>query len=149
MLKQKLLCEDSTNTPKFLKNSTAILAGIGESTAISIIDKISLCPNSFLILGIHSENFQLRQNLIDRGFGLVHEKIIKDKNKLYELMLVSPSAKARIDPVGNSQWSAKNPASLELLQKRINYLSLKLSHEKDVKYEDFLKRLKLISQNLT
>ena len=143
------LCEDSSQTQKTIKNSTLILAGIGEDTAISILEQIDLCPKCHLILGVHSENFELREYLKNKGFGLIAEKVIKDKGKLYELIKVSKCSKTPLNTVGSEQWSCDNPASIELLNKRIRYLEIKLSHQKNVKYEDYLKNLKLRSENLT
>lgn len=143
------LCEDATKNQRNLKNSTAIIAGVGESTAISIVDKIVFDSQSSLILAVHSENFHLRKQLIKRGLKLVKEEVVEDKGKYYELIKVSMTAPKEIGPIGDEMWSAHNPASLGLLNKRIGYLEKKLSHEKDEEYEDFLKRLKLKLENLT
>ena len=138
----KTWCQDASQKEIFIKNSNFVVAGIGENTAISILEKINLCNDSEIILSIHSDNFLLREYLIERGLKTTYETVFEDNKKLYELIKVSKSKGAPTTKVGSAMWSPENQASKRLLLNRISHLETKLSHRNDKNLKFVLNSLK-------
>lgn len=124
-------CEDATKIQRNFSNSTIILAGIGEKTALNILERWTMDSSSSLILSIHSDNYELRKRLRDMSFGILREEIVQEKGKYYELMKISLGHGEEITEVGASMWSSENPASIEYLEQKINYLKIRLRHQND------------------
>ncbi len=136
------ICKDARNFQLSLKNSNFVIAGIGENTAISILEQINLCQNSEIILSIHSDNFLLREYLIQRGLKTTYEVALKDNKKFYELIKVSKSKGVPTTKVGNMLWEPKNPASKSLLLNRIEHLETKVRYRNNKKDKIILNSLK-------
>ncbi|MEX0798238.1 MAG: tRNA (adenine(22)-N(1))-methyltransferase TrmK, partial [Bacteriovoracaceae bacterium] len=134
------LLQDAAKTPQKICSANIVLAGIGENTAIKILEQLDLAPDCHLILAIHSDNYLLREYLIQRDFKTLHEFALKDKNKIYEILKLSLSQGEVTTKVGKMMWEKNNPTSFELLQQKISYLERKLRHEKDAKSEEYLKQ---------
>lgn len=146
--KIRVLCEDAAKNPRHFSNSTIIIAGIGESTGIKILDNYTFLDNCELILSIHSDNYDLRQYLIQRKFKVMSECIVKEKGKFYEIIKLSPSIGKEVSPVGEDMWSNENPESQELLSLKVAYLEKVLSHCKNEKTQEILVKLKSILRSL-
>lgn len=135
-------CKDARNNRLSLKNSNFVIAGIGENTAISILEQIDFCENSEIILSIHSDNFLLREYLIQRGLKTTYEVAIEDNNKFYELIKVSNSKGVVTTKVGSTLWDPKNPASKSLLLNRIEHIKTKVRYRNNRNDKIILNRLK-------
>lgn len=124
----KTFCEDAAKTKRNFSNANIVISGIGESTAIEILEQYTFDSECELILSIHSDNYELREYLAARGFKLLFEQILKDKGKYYELLRLSLNEGEVLTKVGDSMWSSSNPESIELLEKKISYLETRLRH---------------------
>lgn len=122
------LCADATQYSFKLSHSCLLIAGVGESTAIKILERIELCPSSTIVLAIHSTNYDLREYLIERGLRLMHEEILQDKDQYYELIKLSQSVGDFPALVGDKMW---NRESASYLQHKIKELEISLSYRKD------------------
>lgn len=144
----KVFCEDATQIKRTFFKSTIVVAGIGENTAIEILKQYEFMDDCELILSIHSDNYDLRAYLEERGFKVLNESIVEDKGKFYEVLKLSLEQGEMITDVGKSMWSPENPSSLKYLDRKISYLENKLSHQKDDKTKFILSTLTEIRDKL-
>lgn len=138
----KTYCEDATKIPRSFSNSIIVIAGVGETTAISIIKNYKVDDDCQFVLSIHSDNYELRKWLTDNAFKLYEERIIKDKAKFYEIMKIGRKGPKPLSLVGTEMWDKTNPVSLEYLETKISYLETALRYQNNDNYKDYLNRLR-------
>lgn len=102
-------CKDVA-TIKLKKGQTnlLIIAGIGGEKTIELLTEIfsnnKQCDFELLLCPVH-QNYNLREFLIQQGYGLRKEKIVKENNRFYELLNVSKSSHKALSLVGSEQWN--------------------------------------------
>lgn len=142
------ICEDASKIPKKVSNSNLVLAGIGENTAIEILEKYEVDQTCEIVLCIHSDNFLLRKFLIENGLKTVDESIFEDKGKLYELIKISKMNGEQTTIVGTKMWDKNNPAAKQLLTKRMFHLERRVSHGNDGLTKICLNKLRQIALSI-
>jgi tRNA (adenine22-N1)-methyltransferase len=148
----KTHCIDVSKLPlsEYKGSHLVIIAGIGGdlmNTFIkSIYNKHKDLTIDFLLCPVHHQ-FSLRQNLISLNFSLKHEVLIEEKQRFYEIILVSSSSKNEIkepqehlismpkihtpiNPVGDFIWQYN---SVEQAKTVKNYLNKTLKHYARIK----------------
>ena len=105
-------CDDVRNivVPK-INSQLFIIAGVGGDQTVDFINSLSISAADtmfdILICSIHGSYF-VRESLIDNGFSLIDEKIILDKNKIYEGIYASRNSGKTIANTGYSMWNWKD-----------------------------------------
>lgn len=66
--------------------NTAVIAGVGTTTVLNIVNT---CPQNIkkVIVSSNNEHYELRTKMQKLGFYLKEEKVIKENNKFYPIML--------------------------------------------------------------
>jgi len=111
-----------------------IIAGVGGDLMIQFIKSIqqqfSHVAIDFLLCPVHHQ-FNLRKQLIALNFSLQHEKLIEEKKRFYEIILVSstPNKNKKIHPVGEHIWQATTPEQAHTTK---HYLAKTLAHYKRI-----------------
>ena len=105
-----------------------IIAGVGGDKTRgfiqSIHEKSKHLKIDFLICSVHG-NYLVRELLIDLGFKLLDEVIIKENKRFYELIYVSFSGEREISKTGELMWDLEDAEHLEYLNKTINHFEKK------------------------
>ena len=105
-------CDDVRNivVPK-INSQLFIIAGVGGDQTVDFINSLSISAADtmfdILICSVHGSYF-VRESLIDNGFSLIDEKIILDKNKIYEGIYASRNSGKTIANTGYSMWNWKD-----------------------------------------
>ena len=105
-------CDDVRNivVPK-INSQLFIIAGVGGGQTVDFINSLSISAADtmfdILICSVHGSYF-VRESLIDNGFSLIDEKIILDKNKIYEGIYASKNSGKAIVNTGYSMWNWKD-----------------------------------------
>ena len=122
-------------------NQLFIIAGVGGDKTIefvkSIFSKTTTLQVDFLICSVHG-NYRVRELLIELGYGLVDEAIIKENKRFYELIYFSKNSPVEISKTGNSMWDFGNFEHLEYLNKTIQHFQKKAKAAPQ-KYTELLK----------
>ncbi len=104
------------------KKSTLLLAGIGGHTLTRILDGLSGEKNfSHFVLSPHNDHVHVRRFLAQKGFGLIEESVVQDKEHFYEVYVVSMAERAPIHPYGSKIW--QNPNNTSYLRYYVEKLS--------------------------
>ncbi|EGN75632.1 Putative SAM-dependent methyltransferase [Idiomarina sp. A28L] len=108
-----------------------IIAGIGgdltQQIITSILQNHSAIEIDFLICPVHHE-YSLRQQLIQMNCSLINETLVKENQRIYEILFVSTSKHAAskpIHPVGSLLWQAKCEDAIAIRQQ---YLKTRIQH---------------------
>ncbi len=124
-----------------------IIAGVGGDLMTDFINAIcKRHPNlelDFLLCPVH-HHFTLRQQLIQHQFNLLHEVLIEENQRFYEILLVTKTSgntlpTSPISPVGHQIWHCTNAAQTAIahryLQKTIaHYQRMQLRPNVDVQH---------------
>ena len=85
--KEILLIEsDGLETIKVPNDAIAVIAGMGTSTILSILDNPKVDLFSELIIQTNNDWAFFRKSMFKKGFQLIEEQTVCDKNKYYVLM---------------------------------------------------------------
>ncbi len=118
-------CMDVANLPIVSdKKNLIIIAGVGGDLLIELVRSIQLCnQNSELefILCPVLHHYKVRTELIDMGFGLVSETLIKENKRFYEIIHVSNQAAIPLTNIGSEMWDLSDVNHQEYLQKAISH----------------------------
>lgn len=125
-------CIDVTALPlqQFSGKHLVIIAGVGGDLMTELVRAIHTknpaCDIDFLLCPVHHQ-FTLRQQLIQLNFSLKTETLIVEKQRYYEILLVSSikNISSKIHPVGNLIWQSSTAEQTTLA---IGYLKQKLAH---------------------
>jgi len=126
-------CQDvaTLTIPKQTGKHLIIIAGIGGDLMADLIaainQKNSDVEIDYLLCPVHHQ-FTLRETLIDLGFALIEEQLVKENKRFYELLLVAnkpPLSSNTITPVGERIWTTTSP---EQKQIAADYLAKTISH---------------------
>ena len=84
--KISLVQSDGVEKVEVPEYAVAVIAGMGTSTILSILDNPKINLFSSFVIQTNNEWDILRKQMSKRGFRLVDEQIVFDKNKYYVLM---------------------------------------------------------------
>lgn len=111
------------NNPK-QDNHLIIIAGVGGELIIEcmreLLIKTAALNVEFILCPVH-HNYNLRQYLRLNNVGLISEQLIKENNRYYEILHLSPQVTTIVSDVGDSQWDLSDPSHQEYLQKTIDH----------------------------
>jgi tRNA (adenine22-N1)-methyltransferase len=130
-------CMDVTALPlqEFSGKHLVIIAGVGGDLMTelvkSIYQKNPTLDIDFLLCPVHHQ-FTLRQQLIELDFGLKAEVLIVEKQRFYEILLVSTikdirNKHASISTAGSLIWQSSTPEQSKIAT---DYLTKTLGHYK-------------------
>ena len=128
-------CIDVAKLPltKYQGKHLVIIAGVGGDLMINFIKAIyqqySELTIDFLLCPVHHQ-YALRTTLIDLNFSLLDEVLVEDKQRFYELLLVSSNRdetniRYKISAVGNKIWQTDSSEQQKIAD---NYLKKTLKH---------------------
>ncbi len=105
-----------------------IIAGVGGDKTTefiqSIYQKSKHLDIDFLICSVHG-NYRVRETLIELGFKLLNEAIIKENKRFYELIYVSRTSQREISKTGDLMWDWGEVDHSEYLDKTIRHFQKK------------------------
>ncbi len=107
-----------------------IIAGVGGDLVIQLLKAIQQSHSQrdvdYLLCPIHHQ-FAVRQTLIELGFGVLDEALVEEKQRYYEVMLVSLSNDNAgiLSSVGDKLWQVDTAEHAKLAK---TYLNKTLSH---------------------
>lgn len=115
----KTHCQDVANLPleQYEGKHLIIIAGVGGDLMIKLIEAIYQKHKNlnvdFLLCPVHHQ-FSLRSKLIELDFSLKDEVLVEDKQRFYEILLVSSASVAdnkeasKVSPVGDKIWQSNS-----------------------------------------
>jgi tRNA (adenine22-N1)-methyltransferase len=128
-----LRCDDVRNivVPK-INSQLFIIAGVGGGQTVDFINSLSLSATDtifdILICSVHGSYF-VRESLIDNGFSLIDEKIILDKNKIYEGIYASKNSGKAIVNTGYSMWNYRDQDHQRYLSRLVGHYAQRARNE--------------------
>ena len=129
-------CIDVAKLPltRYQGKHLVIIAGVGGDLMINFIralhQQYSGLMIDFLLCPVH-HHYALRTTLIDLNFSLLDEILVEDKQRFYEILLVSSAAplahdkRKKINVVGDKIWQASSCKQRAIID---NYLKKTLKH---------------------
>ena len=127
-------CSDVSHLPldKHEGKHLVIIAGVGGDEVINLVDKLHQRFPSFnidyLLCPVYHQ-YAVRQHLIRLGFGLLDERLVKERRQFYEILHITSQACSgeKISPVGKRIWQGQTEAHIEIASA---YLRRTLAHYK-------------------
>jgi len=131
-LSWKTHCIDVSDLPldKYQGKHLVIISGVGGDLSSTFINNIFHDHRGldvdFLLCPVN-RHYGLRETLINLNFSLIHESLIEDKKRFYEILLVSSDSHHSnpINPVGDDIWKSQTKQQADLVNR---YLNKTLSH---------------------
>lgn len=118
-------CMDVANLPLVKdKKNLIIIAGVGGDLLIELMRSIQTGNSDIeleFILCPVLHNYMVRCELIEMGFGLIFETLVKENKRFYEVLHVSNQALKSITPVGCEMWDLSDNDHQEYLNKTISH----------------------------
>jgi len=123
----KVHCIDVAELPLeiYEGKQLVIIAGVGGDLMTRFINDIHQNHTNlnvdFLLCPVNRQ-FTVRQKLIDLNFSLKHEILVEDKQRFYEVILVSSVSDKNksINPVGNDIWQSVTMKQADVVEKYLN-----------------------------
>ena len=119
----KTHCLDVAQLPvkEYQGKQLIIIAGVGGDLMVRMIDaiysnhKYKSLDLDFLLCPVNRQ-FALREKLIALDFSLQDEKLIEDKGRFYEILLLSstPNRQAKVSNVGEKIWQAEDSTQVKI-----------------------------------
>jgi tRNA (adenine22-N1)-methyltransferase len=122
-------------------NVLLIICGVGTETIIKILDSLGKDFKGDLLLSTHKNPLKLREYLIEKNYLLKKEKILKENNQFYEVMLLGDGG-SLVSDCGSLQWDQMSAIEIEYRGQLIRYYEIKKNFENDEKYLRLLRFLK-------
>jgi len=117
---------------------TLMLAGVGAEQCIIILSHLFAQPSSAsatFIISAATKMHRVRQFLIDQGVFLVHESVVTENKRSYEILIIGRDSfsggKKMSDSAGDlfgACWQPDNPDHRRHLDKLIGFYQAKLQH---------------------
>ncbi|MGF1734132.1 tRNA (adenine(22)-N(1))-methyltransferase [Photobacterium satsumensis] len=125
--KWKVYCQDVAKLPlnQYDGKHLVIIAGVGGDLMSELVEAIHQCHRDdnvdFLLCPVNNQ-YTLRQKLIEHNFGLMHEVLIEDNRRFYEIMLVSSTLGENdsVNAVGSKIWQPDSAKQAEIATKYKN-----------------------------
>lgn len=106
------------------KKNLIIIAGVGGYLLIELVRSIQRRNQGIeleFILCPVLHNHMVRCELIEMGFGLLSETLVKENKRFYEVLHVSNQAAKPLSVVGNEMWDLSDSEHTEYLKKNISH----------------------------
>ncbi|WP_320826887.1 SAM-dependent methyltransferase [Reinekea sp.] len=117
---------------------TLMLAGVGAEQCITILTHLFAQPASasaIFIISAATKMHRVRQFLIDQGVFLVHESVVTENKRAYEILSVGRDSfsggkkmSARASDLFGACWQPDNPDHRRHLDKLIGFYQAKSQH---------------------
>lgn len=113
-----------------------IIAGVGGELCIELVERIHAQNPyqaiDYLLCPVH-QLYPVRKALRTLDFSLLHEELIEENKRYYELLFVSQTHSGKesgktISPVGEDIWLSQNLAAEQISQAAASYLDKTLNH---------------------
>ncbi|MDD9194400.1 tRNA (adenine(22)-N(1))-methyltransferase TrmK [Aliivibrio sp. S3MY1] len=118
-------CMDVAKLPLIKgKKNLIIIAGVGGDLLIELVRSIQTRNNGIeleFILCPVLHNYMVRCELIEMGFGLISETLVKENKRFYEVLHVSNQAVESMTAVGSRMWDLSDGVHQEYLNKTISH----------------------------
>ncbi|MUK44889.1 SAM-dependent methyltransferase [Aliivibrio fischeri] len=99
-----------------------IIAGVGGDLLIELVRSIyeyNKDADLEFILCPVLHNYRVRRELIEMGFGLISETLVKENQRFYEVLHVSNRSTQPLHCIGSEMWNLSNTEHQEYLHKTI------------------------------
>ncbi|OCH15318.1 SAM-dependent methyltransferase [Aliivibrio sp. 1S165] len=106
------------------KKNLIIIAGVGGDLLIELMRSIQSRNSDIeleFILCPVLHNYMVRCELIEMGFGLISETLVKENKRFYEVIHVSNQATISLTNIGSEMWDLLDVNHQEYLQKAISH----------------------------
>lgn len=130
------------------KNNLIIIAGVGGDLLIDLVRSIQFSNQGIeleFILCPVLHNYRVRSELIEMGFGLISETLIKENKRFYEVLHVSNQVTKFLTAIGSEMWDLPDSDHQEYLDKTIAHYQ---RMEANPKCEDKVSHLYVLQKNL-
>ncbi|MDD9175258.1 tRNA (adenine(22)-N(1))-methyltransferase TrmK [Aliivibrio sp. S2TY2] len=118
-------CMDVAKLPLIKgKENLIIIAGVGGDLLIELVHSIQTRNSDIeleFILCPVLHNYMVRCELIEMGFGLLSETLVKENKRFYEVLHISNQAAKPITSVGSDMWNLSDSDHQEYLNKAISH----------------------------
>lgn len=104
------------------KKNLIIIAGVGGDLLIDLVRSIQFSNQGIeleFILCPVLHNYRVRSELIEMGFGLISETLIKENKRFYEVLHVSNQVTKSLTAIGSEMWDLPDSDHQEYLDKTI------------------------------
>ncbi|MBR0278174.1 MAG: tRNA (adenine(22)-N(1))-methyltransferase TrmK, partial [Clostridia bacterium] len=131
---------------------TAVIAGMGGTLICKILsDNIKIAHSiKTLVLQPMTCNFELRKFLHKNGFKIVSEKLAKEENKIYNIMVVTSGEQHFDDEfyyyIGKALFDLKDSLLPEYLKHRANVIKRQIGGMKKSKNPEIIKKSKKLQK---
>ena len=106
------------------KKNLIIIAGVGGDLLIELMRPIQSRNSDIeleFILCPVLHNYMVRCELIEMGFGLISETLVKENKRFYEVIHVSNQAAISLTNIGSEMWDLSDSDHQEYLNKTISH----------------------------
>ena len=106
------------------KKNLIIIAGVGGDLLIELMRSIQSRNGDIeleFILCPVLHNYMVRCELIEMGFGLISETLVKENKRFYEVIHVSNQATISLTNIGSEMWDLSDSDHQEYLNKTISH----------------------------
>lgn len=106
------------------KKNLIIIAGVGGDLLIELMRSIQSRNSDIeleFILCPVLHNYMVRCELIEMGFGLISETLVKENKRFYEVIHVSNQAAISLTNIGSEMWDLSDSDHQEYLNKTISH----------------------------
>lgn len=123
-----------------------VIAGMGGMLIIDILEKGKSAAKAakLLVLQPMRDSGNLRKWLLENGFGIIDEELVKEQDKIYEVIWVMPGYRCRksenLMPIGDRIIEKKHPLAAEFIDKKIEELEKVVYSLKDKDTENSIAR---------
>ena len=142
-----------THNYDFQKKTLFILAGIGGELSIEILEQIQKSSNHLnnatFLISAHENMVNLREYLSKSRLGLIKEKLVFDKGKFYEMLLVNSSSDKTVSLCGKDMWHSPENFHLDYIDDRLTYFQLKNRYESSEKFSFIINELKSLREQVS
>ncbi|SIT01869.1 tRNA (adenine(22)-N(1))-methyltransferase TrmK [Neptunomonas antarctica] len=115
---------ESTHENRCKSSHLMVIAGVGGDLLIELVrGLLNANPDQnleFLLCPVY-HNYKVREALVDMGFGLLNENLMRENNHFYEIMHVSTDAREPISLAGSMMWDFSREDDREYLARTINH----------------------------
>ena len=130
------------------KKNLIIIAGVGGDLLIDLVRSIQFSNQGIeleFILCPVLHNYRVRSELIEKGFGLISETLIKENKRFYEVLHVSNQVTKSLTAIGSEMWDLPDSDHQEYLDKTIAHYQ---RMEANPKCEDKVSHLYVLQKNV-
>ena len=147
----QIRCEDVRNivVPE-IHPQLFVIAGIGGGQTVNFINSLSMSAADaifdVLVCSVHGSYF-VRESLVHNGFSLLNEKIILDRNRIYEGIYATKSPGKALVTTGYSMWNWNDLDHQRYWSRLVGHYTQKARNEPD-KFRPILEKYEALKREL-